>query len=105
MPSLEDIRQAAAGLHGRIHRTPMLESSALDAIFGGPLTMKAELFQKTGSFKVRGLLHKTLQLTAEERERGLITVSAGNAAGALAWAAGSPMRTHPASGEAGWSPK
>jgi threonine dehydratase len=87
MPSLEDVRQAAAGLHGRIHRTPMLESSALDGIFGGRLTLKAELFQKTGSFKVRGLLHKTLQLTAEERERGVITVSAGNAAGALAWAA------------------
>lgn len=87
MPSLEDVRTAAAGLHGRIHRTPMIESSALDTIFGGRLTMKAELFQKTGSFKVRGLLHKTLRLTAEERERGVITVSAGNAAGALAWAA------------------
>jgi threonine dehydratase len=87
MPNLEDIRQAAAGLHGRIHRTPMLESSALDGIFGAPLTLKAELFQKTGSFKVRGLLHKTLQLSPEERERGVITVSAGNAAGALAWAA------------------
>ncbi|GAA1578255.1 threonine ammonia-lyase [Kribbella sancticallisti] len=87
MPSLEDIRSAAAALQGRIHRTPMLESSALDAIFGGRLTLKAELFQKTGSFKVRGLLTKTLRLTAEERERGVITVSAGNAAGALAWAA------------------
>jgi threonine dehydratase len=87
MPTLEDIRTAAAGLHGRIHRTPMVESSALDELFGGRLTLKAELFQKTGSFKVRGLLNKTLKLTAEERERGVITVSAGNAAGALAWAA------------------
>lgn len=65
----------------------MVESSALEAIFGGRLTMKAELFQKTGSFKVRGLLTKTLLLSPEERERGVITVSAGNAAGALAWAA------------------
>jgi threonine dehydratase len=65
----------------------MVESSALDELFGGRLTLKAELFQKTGSFKVRGLLNKTLKLTAEERERGVITVSAGNAAGALAWAA------------------
>ena len=87
MPSLEDVRSAAAGLHGRIHRTPMVESSALDELFGGRLTLKAELFQKTGSFKVRGLLNKTLKLTPEERERGVITVSAGNAAGALAWAA------------------
>jgi threonine dehydratase len=65
----------------------MLESSALDEFFKARLTLKAELFQKTGSFKVRGLLHKTLGLTPEERGRGVITVSAGNAAGALAWAA------------------
>jgi threonine dehydratase len=65
----------------------MIESSALDGIFGSPLTLKAELFQKTGSFKVRGLLHKVLLLTPEERKLGVITVSAGNAAGALAWAA------------------
>jgi threonine dehydratase len=87
MPSLEDVRQATTLLHGRIHRTPMIESSALDRIFGSPLTLKAELFQKTGSFKVRGLLHKVLLLTPEERKLGVITVSAGNAAGALAWAA------------------
>lgn len=65
----------------------MVESSALEAVFGGRLTLKAELFQKTGSFKVRGLLYKTLQLTSDERGRGVVTVSAGNAAGALAWAA------------------
>jgi threonine dehydratase len=87
MPSLEDVRQATALIRGQIHRTPMIESSALDGIFGGPLTLKAELLQKTGSFKVRGLLHKVLLLTPEERKLGVITVSAGNAAGALAWAA------------------
>jgi threonine dehydratase len=80
MPTLEDIRRAATELEGRIHRTPMLTSSALNVL-------KAELFQKTGSFKVRGLLTKLLRLTTAERERGVITVSAGNAAGALAWAA------------------
>ncbi|GAA1644527.1 threonine ammonia-lyase [Kribbella alba] len=87
MPTLEEIRQAAAELEGRIHRTPMVESSALNQELGARLTLKAELFQKTGSFKVRGLLYKTLRLTPEEREHGVITVSAGNAAGALAWAA------------------
>jgi threonine dehydratase len=87
MPSLDEIRAAANQLSGRIHRTPVLASSALDAMFGAQLELKAELFQKTGSFKVRGLLYKTLRLTPEERERGVITVSAGNAAGALAWAA------------------
>ncbi|MET7280152.1 threonine/serine dehydratase [Kribbella sp. NPDC005582] len=87
MPTLEQIRTAAEQLRGRIHRTPMISSSALDAQFGGELVLKAELFQKTGSFKVRGLLTKLLQLTPEERARGVVTVSAGNAAGALAWAA------------------
>jgi threonine dehydratase len=87
MPTLDDVRQAAGQMEGRIHRTPMVESSALEEQLGARLTLKAELFQKTGSFKVRGLLYKTLQLTPEERERGVITVSAGNAAGALAWAA------------------
>ncbi|GAB3954097.1 threonine ammonia-lyase [Kribbella albertanoniae] len=87
MPTLAEIRGAAEGLRGRIHRTPMVGSSVLDAQFGGELVLKAELFQKTGSFKVRGLLTKLLSLTAVERARGVVTVSAGNAAGALAWAA------------------
>lgn len=87
MPRLDDIRQAAAALAGRIHRTPVLTSSALQQEFGAPIALKAELFQKTGSFKIRGMLTKTLRLTSEERERGVVTVSAGNAAGALAWAA------------------
>ncbi|WP_410791691.1 threonine/serine dehydratase [Kribbella sp. C-35] len=87
MPTLEDIRQAASELEGRIHRTPILTSSALNERFAADLVLKAELFQKTGSFKVRGLLTKLLRLTTAERERGVITVSAGNAAGALAWAA------------------
>jgi threonine dehydratase len=87
MPTLEDIQQAAAQLRGRIHRTPILTSTALDERFQGTLLLKAELFQKTGSFKVRGLLTKLLRLSPEERDRGVITVSAGNAAGALAWAA------------------
>ena len=87
MPTLDDIRAAARQLEGRIHRTPMVTSSALDERFGAEFVLKAELFQKTGSFKVRGLLTKLLRLSAEERERGVITVSAGNAAGALAWAA------------------
>lgn len=87
MPTLDDIRKAAQELEGRIHRTPVLTSSALDERFGAELVLKAELFQKTGSFKVRGLLTKLLRLSPEERTRGVITVSAGNAAGALAWAA------------------
>ena len=87
MPTLDDIRVAAQQLRGRIHRTPMVTSTALNERFGADLVLTAELFQKTGSFKVRGLLTKLLRLSPEERERGVITVSAGTAAGALAWAA------------------
>lgn len=87
MSTVEDVRQGAALLQGRIHRTPMLRSSALEEVLGGRLSLKAELFQKTGSFKARGMLHKLLLLTPAERERGVVTLSAGNAAGALAWAA------------------
>lgn len=84
---LEDVYAAAERVAGRLHRTPMVESETLDERFGGRLTLKAELFQKTGSYKVRGILNKVLTLDADERARGVITLSAGNAAGSLAWAA------------------
>lgn len=66
-------------------RTPLLRSTTLGAAFGGTALVKAELFQKTGSFKPRGILAKLATLTAAEKERGVITVSAGNAAGAVAY--------------------
>lgn len=66
-------------------RTPLLRSTTLGDAFGGTALIKAELFQKTGSFKVRGILAKLETLSPEERERGVITVSAGNAAGAVAY--------------------
>jgi threonine dehydratase len=58
---------------------------ALGAAFGGTALLKAELFQKTGSFKARGMLAKLASLSDEERARGVITVSAGNAAAAVAY--------------------
>jgi threonine dehydratase len=79
--SLEDVERARDVLAGRIHRTPTFGSSSLG------VSLKAELFQKTGSFKVRGALNKIASLSPEERERGVITVSAGNAGQAVAWAA------------------
>src|SRR5579862_567111 len=60
----------------------MLRSTA-----AGGVRLKAELFQKTGSFKVRGALNRVASLTPEERERGVVTWSAGNHAQAVAWAA------------------
>jgi threonine dehydratase len=54
---------------------------------GAEAYLKAELFQRTGSFKVRGALNRIAELTDEERDRGVISISAGNHAQALAWAA------------------
>ena len=81
IPSREDVERASAVLAGRIHRTPTLGSTALG------VSLKAELFQKTGSFKARGALSRVAALTQEERQRGVVTWSAGNHAQAVAWAA------------------
>ena len=77
----DDVEHARTVLAGRIHRTPTLGSAALG------VSLKAELFQKTGSFKARGALNRLAALTDEERKRGVVTWSAGNHAQAVAWAA------------------
>ena len=77
-----DVEQARRTISGRVHRTPMLTSAAL-----GGVHLKAELFQKTGSFKARGALNRIAALTEEERRDGVVTWSAGNHAQAVAWAA------------------
>ena len=74
---------AADRIRDRIHRTPTFTSRTL----GEGVVLKAELFQKTGSFKVRGVLNKLASLSAEEKARGVIGISAGNHAQALAWGA------------------
>ena len=79
----EDVLAAADRIRGRVHRTPTFSSTSL----GAGVRLKAELFQKTGSFKVRGVLNKLASLGPAERERGVIGVSAGNHAQALAWGA------------------
>ena len=80
MPTRDDVERARAVLAGRIHRTPTFPSAALGA------HLKAELFQKTGSFKARGALNRLAALTDDERRRGVVTWSAGNHAQAVAWA-------------------
>ena len=79
----DDVLQAAERIRGRVHRTPTFSSRTL----GAQTYLKAELFQKTGSFKARGVLNKLSSLTPEEKERGVIGISAGNHAQALAWGA------------------
>jgi threonine dehydratase len=85
--SLDDVRAAARRIAGQVHRTPTLSSTSLAEMLGCRLAFKAELFQRTGSFKARGVLNRLLTLPAEALARGLLTLSAGNHGAALAWAA------------------
>ena len=86
LPDLDDCRAAARTLEGRIHRTPMFSSRSLSEIVGREAHLKAELFQRTGSFKLRGAINRVASLSGEERARGAVTVSAGNQAQAAALA-------------------
>ncbi len=86
MISIDDVERAARTIAGRVHRTPLVRSATLSDRLAAEAWLKAELFQRTGSFKVRGALNRLAELTAEERERGVISISAGNHAQALAWA-------------------
>ena len=83
----ERLEDARALIASSIHRTPLLHSRALSDRVGAPVFLKCENLQKTGAFKVRGALHRLLRLSDEARERGVATVSAGNHAQAVAWAA------------------
>ena len=87
MVSLADVERARETIAGRVHRTPLLRSGTLSEQLGIDARFKAELFQRTGSFKVRGALTRLAQLGEEERRRGVISISAGNHAQAVAWAA------------------
>jgi threonine dehydratase len=87
MLTIDDVERAARTIAGRVHRTPLLRSETLSEQLGVDAHFKAELFQRTGSFKVRGALNKVAQLTDDEKRRGIISISAGNHAQAVAWAA------------------
>jgi threonine dehydratase len=84
--SLDDVYRARERIGDRLHRTPLLSSATLSKQIGADVSFKAELFQRTGSFKPRGVLNKLATLTEEEKQRGVISISAGNHAQALAYA-------------------
>ena len=84
--SVDDVRRARERIAGSVHRTPLLTSATTSKRVGADVRFKAELFQRTGSFKPRGVLNKLATLTDEEKRRGVISISAGNHAGALAYA-------------------
>ena len=87
MVTRDDVLAARAAIGDRLHRTPIFTSATLEHELGVRVVLKAELFQRTGSFKPRGVLNKLASLSAAEKRRGVIGISAGNLAAALAWGA------------------
>jgi threonine dehydratase len=87
LPTLEDIRAAAARLAPVAVKTPLLRSPALDRLAGGTVLIKPELLQRTGSFKFRGAYNKISRIARDQRSRGVVAFSSGNHAQGVAAAA------------------
>ncbi|MGH2372994.1 MAG: threonine ammonia-lyase [bacterium] len=85
--TLDAIREARARIADRVHRTPIFSSQTLATMLGARVFLKAENLQKTGSFKPRGATNAVRLLGPEARARGIVTISAGNHAQAVAYAA------------------
>jgi len=83
----QDILAAAERIAPYVHRTPMLPSQTLGRLTNTLLSLKAEHLQRTGSFKARGGVNAVLALSPEQRDRGIVTMSAGNHGQGLAYAA------------------
>ena len=86
-PTRDDVLHARETIGDRLIRTPTFGSRTLSELTCGQVHLKAELFQKTGSFKPRGVLNKLASLDDEAKAAGVVTWSAGNAAQAVAYAA------------------
>jgi len=86
MITLDDIRTARDRIANRVKRTPLVPSETLSRRLGTNVYLKLELFQKTGSFKPRGAFNKVLSIPEAQRGRGLVAVSGGNHAQAVAYA-------------------
>ncbi|HEX6069255.1 MAG TPA: threo-3-hydroxy-L-aspartate ammonia-lyase [Longimicrobiaceae bacterium] len=86
LPSLESVRAAARRLEGIAHRTPVMRSRTLEATVGGPVFVKCESLQRTGSFKFRGAYNAISRLDEDARRRGVLAFSSGNHAQAVALA-------------------
>ncbi|MGY1825690.1 MULTISPECIES: threonine ammonia-lyase [unclassified Blastococcus] len=82
-----DVAAAAELLAGVVRRTPLEHSRGLADLVGGPVWLKCENLQRTGSFKIRGAYTRIARLTDEERARGVVAASAGNHAQGVALAA------------------
>ncbi len=84
--SFDDVAHAHARIAGQATRTPVLTSRSIDALTGAQVFFKCETFQRMGAFKFRGALNAMLQLSSDERRRGVIAYSSGNHAQAVALA-------------------
>src|SRR5688500_19102951 len=84
-PTFADIQAAAQRIRGAVVETPMLLSRTLSEIVDAEIWLKFENLQFTAAYKERGALNKLLQLTDEERNRGVVAASAGNHAQAVAY--------------------
>lgn len=82
-----DVAAAAEGLRGIVHRTPVLDSTALSALAGGRVALKCENLQRAGSFKIRGAYWRMSRLSDAEKAAGVVAASAGNHAQGVALAA------------------
>lgn len=87
LPTFADIEDAAARIKGVAVETPLVRADALDDAVGGRVFVKAEVLQRTGSFKFRGAYNRIGRLTAEERKAGVVAYSSGNHAQGVATAA------------------
>ena len=87
MLTFQSIQEAAARIADHIHRTPIMTSRAFDEAAGKQVFFKCENLQRVGAFKFRGASNRILSLTDEEKRRGVIAVSSGNHAQAVALAA------------------
>jgi threonine dehydratase len=87
IPALKDVQAAVKRIGPYVHNTPVLTSSTIDKMLSATVYFKCENFQRGGAFKIRGAVNAILQLTEDERARGVITHSSGNFAAALALAA------------------
>jgi threonine dehydratase len=86
-PTLADVYRARAAIGPWVRRTPLVRSDALSRRLGRSVHLKLETLQETGSFKLRGAANRLLALSAAERVRGVVAVSTGNHARAVAHAA------------------
>src|SRR5258707_2882782 len=87
MLTLDLIQQARARIAGRVHHTPVVTSRSFNEVAGREVFFKCENLQRAGAFKARGATNKILSLAADEKRRGVLAVSSGNHAQAVALAA------------------